>query len=49
MIRAFKSFTTDLKICGIKPGFHLMDIESSTALEMSMETMDINYHLFPPS
>ena len=49
MIRDFTSLTEDLKIRGIHPGFHFMDNEASTALKMTMMTMNIKYHLVPPS
>ena len=49
MIRYFTELTTDLKIRGIKPGFHLMENEASTALKMAMKTMDINHQLVPLS
>ena len=48
MIQAFIELTTDLKICGINSGLHLMDNRVSTALEMAMTTMDIKCQLVPP-
>ena len=38
MIRAFTYLTENLKIQGIHPGFHFMDNEASTALNMMMTT-----------
>ena len=49
IIRAFTSLTGDLKSRGINPGFHFMDNEASTALEMTTTTMNIKYQLVPPS
>ena len=49
MIRDFTKLTTDLKIHRINPGFHFLDNESSTALNMEMTTMEIKYQLVPPS
>ena len=49
MIQAFTELTTDLKIHGIKPGFHFMDNKASTLLKMEMTTMNIKYQLVPPS
>ena len=47
-IRDFKSLTEELKIRGINPGFHFMDNQESTALKMTMTTMNIKYQLVPP-
>ena len=49
MIRSFTSLTKDLKSRGIHPGFHSMDNEASTALKLTMTTMNIKYQLVPPS
>ena len=49
IIRDFTSLTEDLKIRGIDPGFHFMDNEASTALKMTMTSMNINYQLVTPS
>ena len=49
MIRAFTSLTEDLKILGIHPGFHFMDNEASTALNLTTMTINIKYQLLPPS
>ena len=49
MISDFKELTTDLKIRGINPGFHIMDKEASTALKKATTTMDIKYQSVPPS
>ena len=49
MIRDFKSLTEDLKSRGIYPGFHFMDNETSTALNLTMITMNTKYQLVPPS
>ena len=49
MIRDFTSLTEYLKIQVIKPCFHFMDNEASTALRMTMTSMNIKYQLFPPS
>ena len=49
MIRALKYLTEDLKIREIHPGFHFMDNEPSTALKLTMTTMNIKYQLVLPS
>ena len=49
MIRAFTSLTEDLKSGRINPGFHFMDNEASTALNMTMTSMNNKYQLVPPS
>ena len=49
MIRAFISLIEYTKIQGIHPGFHFMDNEESTTLNMKMTTMGIKYQLVPPS
>ena len=49
MIRALTSLTKDLKRQGINPGFYFMDNESSTALNLTMTTINTNYQLFPLS
>ena len=49
MIRFFTSLTEGLKSRGIHPGLHFMDNEASTALNMTMTTMNIKYQLVPPS
>ena len=49
MIRAFTSFTTDLRSRGINPRLHFMDNEASTELKMAMTTIYINYQLFNTS
>ena len=49
MIRDFTSLNKDLKIRGINPGFHFMDNEASTALNITMTFMNIRYQLVPPS
>ena len=49
IIRAFSSLTEDLKSRGIHAGFHFMDNEASTALKLTMTTMNIKYQLVPPS
>ena len=41
MLRDFTSLTKELKIQGINPGFHFMDNEASTALNMTMTKMNI--------
>ena len=41
MIQAFTELAGDLKSCGIKLGFHLMENEAPTTLKMAMTTMDI--------
>ena len=48
-IRAFTSIPEDLKSLVINPGFHFMDKKASTALEMTMSTMNIKYQLVPPN
>ena len=47
MIQAFTELTEDLKIRGIKPGFHFMDKESPKGLKMTVPTMNIKYQLVP--
>ena len=49
MIWDFTELIKELKICRINPGFHFMEDKLSIALKIAMETMDINYLLFPPS
>ena len=49
MIQAFRELTEDFKNRGITPVFHLMDNESYTDLNMTMNSMNIKYHLVPPS
>ena len=49
MMWDFSELTEDLKSCGINQGFHFMDNEASTALKMTMTTMDIKYQLVPPN
>ena len=49
IIRFFTSLTEDLKIQGIKPGFHFMDNKASTALKMNITTNNSKYQLVPPS
>ena len=49
MIQSFTELTEDLKSSGINPGFHFMNNEASTALNMTMTTMNIKYQLVPPS
>ena len=49
MIQAFTDLTEDLKRRRIKIGFHFMDIEASTDLNMTMNSMHIKYKLVPSS
>ena len=49
MIRAFASLTEDFKSRGIHPGFYFMDNEASTALKLTMSTLNIKYQLVPPN
>ena len=49
MIRAFTYLTGDLQIQGIHPVLHFMDNEASTALNLTMPTINIKYQLVPPS
>ena len=49
MIRDFTPLTKELKTQGINPGFHFMDNEASTALNITMTNMNIKYQLVPPS
>ena len=49
MIRDFTSLTEDLKIRGIHSGFHFIDNEASTDLNITMTTMNIKYQLVPTS
>ena len=48
MICAFTQLTTDLKIQGFNPGFHIMDNETSAELKMTINTMYIKYQFVPP-
>ena len=48
-IRAFKSLTEDLQIQGIHPGFYFTNNKTSTALKLTMATMNIKYQLVPTS
>ena len=45
----FTYLTEDLKIRRIHPDFHLMENKASTALKLTMTTMNIKYKLVPPS
>ena len=49
MIRSFTSLTKDLEIQIIQKGFHFIYNKASTALNLTMATMDIKYELVPPS
>ena len=49
MIRALISLTEDFKSCVIHPGFHFIENEASTALKMTITSMNIKYQLVPPS
>ena len=49
MIQNFTELTEDLKSRRINPGFHLMDNEAYTSLNIKMTSMNINYQLVPPS
>ena len=49
MVQAFTYLTEDLKNCGINSGFHFMDNEASTALKITMTSMNIRYQLVPQS
>ena len=49
ILRAFIKLTEGLKSRGINPGFHLMDNEASTNIDMNMKTMNIKYKLVPQS
>ena len=49
MIIAFTSLNEDLKIRGIKRGFHFIENEAYTALNMKTISMNIKYQLVPPS
>ena len=49
MIRSFTSLTEDFKSCVIHPGFHFIENEASTALKMTITSMNIKYQLVPPS
>ena len=48
-IRPFTPLTEYFKIRGINPGFHFMNNEASTALKMTIASMNITYQLVPPS
>ena len=48
MIRSFTALTDYLKTRILKPYFHFMDNEVTTALKMTMTDMNIKYHLVPP-
>ena len=47
MIRLLTSLIEDLKIQGMNSSFHLMYNKASTALNMTMKTMNIKYQLVP--
>ena len=49
MIRDFTELTEYLKSHKINPGLHFMDNEASTALNMTMTTMNTKYQLVPLS
>ena len=49
MIECFKYLIEDWKICMINKVFHFMDIEASTALKITIITMDIKYQLVNPN
>ena len=49
MIRAFTSLAEYLNSQVINPCLYLMDNEASTALKMTMTSMNIKYQLVPPS
>ena len=49
IIQGFTYLTGYLKRCGINQGFHFMDNEASTSLNMKMTSMNIKYQLVPPS
>ena len=49
MIQAFTELTEDLKRCGINPGFHFMDNEASTALNITINPINTKYQLVTPS
>ena len=49
MIQDFIDLTKYLKIRGINPGFHFIDNEAYTDLNMTTTTMNIKYQLVPPS
>ena len=49
MIRDYKQLTGNLKSLGINPGFHFIDNKASTALNMTMTTVNIKYQVGPPS
>ena len=49
MIRSFTSLTKDLKIRGIHPGCHFIYNKASTALNLTMTTMNKKYQLIPLS
>ena len=48
ILRAFIELTEDLTSRGIIPVFHFMDNEASTALNMTMTSMNIKYQLVIP-
>ena len=48
MMQNFRNLTKDMKSRGIKPGFHFIDDEASTALDTTMNPINIKYQLFPP-
>ena len=49
MIRAFTLLPEYSKIRGINPVFNLLDNEASTALNMTVTSMNIKYQLDTPS
>ena len=48
MIRDSTSLTEDLKRRGINQGFHFMDNEAYTSLNITITTMHTKYQLVPP-
>ena len=49
IIRAFTELTEYFKSRVISPSFRFMDNEASTALKMTITTINIKYQLVPPS
>ena len=48
LIQAFTDLTEYFICRGINQGFHFMDNEASTALKMTMTSMNTEYQLVPP-
>ena len=47
MIQDFTELIEEIKIHRIKPGFHFVDNEASTALKMTITSINIRYMYLP--